>query len=59
MKSNLAFHFRTNPSMKEESPEVILAGSFSTGTTVYQGDNRFSLRNIVFAQPKIEFKKKR
>ncbi|MEZ4949580.1 MAG: carboxypeptidase-like regulatory domain-containing protein [Saprospiraceae bacterium] len=58
LKSNLAFHFRTNPSMKEESPEVILAGSFSTGTTVYQGDNRFSLRNIVFAQPKIEFKKK-
>lgn len=57
LKSNLALHFRTNPSLQAESPEVIVAGSFSTGTTVYQGDNRFSLRNIIFAQPKVEFKK--
>ena len=31
--------------------------SFSTGTTVYQGDNRFSLKDILFFQNKIELKK--
>ena len=31
--------------------------SFSTGTTVYQGDNRFSLKDILFFQNKIELKR--
>jgi outer membrane receptor protein involved in Fe transport len=57
IKSNIAFHFRTKPSLKEMSPELIMAGSFSSGTTVYQGDNRFSLKNIRFWQPKVELKK--
>ncbi len=57
-KASTAFHFRVKPSLKEESPEFILAGNMGTGTTVYQGDNRFSLRGIAFYQGRIEFRKK-
>lgn len=40
--------------------DLILNYSFSygNGTTIYQGDNRISLRNIQFFQNKIELKKK-
>lgn len=39
--------------------DIMLSSSsnFSTGTTVYQGDNRFSLKDIKFFQNKIELKK--
>ena len=33
------------------------SSNFSSGTTVYQGDNRFSLKDILFFQNKIELKK--
>ena len=49
---------RTNPDLEDQSPELILGGSYGYGTTVYQGDNRFSLRGISFVQPKIEFRKR-
>lgn len=58
LKTNVAFHFKTAPSKGFESPELIAASSYSTGTTVYQGDNRYSLRNIQFFQQRLEFKKK-
>lgn len=58
IKTGLALHFRTKPSLDYESPELILASNFGTGTTVYQGDNRFSLRNLFFMQNRIEFRKK-
>ena len=51
-------YIRTNPKLESESPELILAMSYGAGTTVYQGDNRFSLRNITFMQPRIEFRKR-
>ena len=35
----------------------LFSSNFSTGTTVYQGDNRFSLKNIRFFQNKLELKK--
>ena len=57
-KANAALHFRTNPKLDFESPELILSSSFGSGTTVYQGDNRFSLRNILFFQNRIEFRKR-
>ncbi|WP_448522230.1 TonB-dependent receptor domain-containing protein [Schleiferia thermophila] len=38
--------------------EVILASNFGYGTTVYQGDNRYSLKDIKFFQNRIEFRKK-
>jgi len=58
LKGNVSLHFRTNPDQEYESPEVILSSSVGTGTTVYQGDNRFSLRNLRFFQNRIEFRKK-
>ena len=58
LKLGAAVHLRLRPSEKFESPELILASNFSTGTTVYQGDNRFSLKNIKFYQNRIELLKK-
>ncbi len=57
IKANTAFHFRTKPSLKDDSPELILAGNLGNGTTVYQGDNRFSLRGILFVQGRVELRK--
>lgn len=58
VKANGALHFRLRPEQEYASPELILASSFGGGTTVYQGDNRFSLRNIKFYQHKLELHKK-
>ena len=58
IKANAAIHIRTAPQKNYESPELIVSSSFGTGTTVYQGDNRFSLRNILFYQNRIEFRKR-
>ncbi|MCC6279404.1 MAG: TonB-dependent receptor [Saprospiraceae bacterium] len=58
VKAGIALHFRLNPAKEFESPELILASNYGTGTTVYQGDNRFSLRGIQFYQNRIELRKK-
>ncbi|MCB0668753.1 MAG: TonB-dependent receptor, partial [Saprospiraceae bacterium] len=58
LKANAALHFRLNPSQNENSPEIILGSNYANGTTVYQGDNRFSLKNIQFFQHKLELRKK-
>lgn len=58
IKAGAAVHIRTQPSKDFESPELVLGSNFGYGTTVYQGDNRFSLRGIQFFQHKIEFKKR-
>ena len=57
MKASASFHLRTKPEEGYDSPELVYAFNIGTGTTVYQGDNRFSLRDIVFFQNRIEFKK--
>lgn len=57
-KANAAFHLRTNPKAGDQSPELIFSSSFGSGTTVYQGDNRFSLRDIRFFQNRLEFRKR-
>ncbi len=57
-KANVAVHFRLKPSEEQASPELILASNFGSGTTVYQGDNRFSLKNILFFQNRIELRKR-
>jgi outer membrane receptor protein involved in Fe transport len=57
IKANAALHFRLNPSKSFESAELILSSSFGTGTTVYQGDNRFRLQDILFFQNKVEIRK--
>lgn len=56
-KGNIALHFRTRPELKYESPLLIVSSSYGAGTTVYQGENRFSLKDIQFFQNKIEFSK--
>ena len=58
LKSNLSLNFRLFPSQNIDSPTLIFASSYSNGTTVYQGDNRFSLRNIQFYQNRIELNKR-
>lgn len=57
LKVSGAVHFRLKPEMEYESPELIIQSNFGQGTTVYQGDNRFSLRNIMFYQNRIELRK--
>lgn len=57
-KTNAAVHWRLNPSKGYESTELILATNVGNGTTVYQGDNRFRLRDIFFMQNRIELRKK-
>lgn len=57
LKTNAVLHYRLQPAKAEESPEVILGSSFCRGTTVYQGDNRFSLKDISFLQTKFEIRK--
>ena len=58
LKLNGTFHARLKPSEGLLSPELIGSSSYSTGTTIYQGDNRFSLRNIQFFQHKLELRKR-
>lgn len=58
LKANAAMHMRLKPEDGFNSPELILGGNLGNGTTVYQGDNRFSLRNILFYQGRVELKKK-
>jgi len=52
-KTQTSLHYLLNP-----KTEVIYSLNYSTGTTVYQGDNRFSLKNIQFWQNKFEVKQK-
>lgn len=57
-KANAAVHFRLNPAKGFDSQEIIASSSFGSGTTVYQGDNRFSLRDILFFQNRLEWRQK-
>lgn len=52
LKLNAALHYKVKKDI-----ELIAASSFGTGTTVYQGDNRFSLKDILFFQNKLELRK--
>lgn len=48
-KITAAFHYKLN-----DSTRLILASNFGSGTTVYQGDNRYSLKDILFFQNRVE-----
>ena len=41
----------------KEGVEAIYSMNFGSGTTVYQGDNRFSLKDIMFLQNRFEIRK--
>lgn len=51
-KLGVAAHYKLKKDI-----EAIYTFNFGTGTTVYQGDNRFSLRDILFFQNKVEIRK--
>jgi outer membrane cobalamin receptor len=53
IKLNGALHYKIKPDV-----EMILSSNFGTGTTVYQGENRFSLKNILFFQQRFEISQK-
>ena len=56
IKAGVALQFRLNPEKSLESTELLIGSNYSKGTTVYQGDNRFSLKNIQFYQHKVELR---
>ncbi len=58
LKVSVSGHWRLQPEKTYESPELIYGFNMGKGTTVYQGDNRFSLKNIEFYQHRLELRKK-
>ena len=52
LKIASALHYKTRTGI-----EGIYSFNFGTGTTVYQGDNRFSLKDILFLQNRVELRK--
>lgn len=53
LKLGTALHYKLKKDL-----ELIYAFNFGFGTTVYQGDNRYSLKDIQFYQNRIEINKK-
>lgn len=53
LKVATAVHYRTKTGL-----ETIYSLNFGSGTTVYQGDNRFSLKDILFLQNRVEIRQK-
>lgn len=58
LKLSVSGHWRLQPEKTYESPELVYGFNMGKGTTVYQGDNRFSLKNIEFYQHRLELRKK-
>lgn len=57
IKATTAFHYRLKPEQGFDSPELVYAFNVGNGSTVYQGDNRFRLDDILFFQNRVEFRK--
>lgn len=51
VKIGAAAHYKVTP-----KTELIYSLNFGNGTTVYQGDNRYSLKDILFYQNRLELK---
>jgi iron complex outermembrane recepter protein len=52
LKLNAAVHYKI-----AKETELIASSNFGYGTTVYQGDNRYSLKDIQFFQNRLELRK--
>lgn len=52
-KANVALHYKITP-----NTEAIIASNLGSGTTIYQGDNRYMLRDIILLQNRIEIRHK-
>jgi len=57
LKANVGLYWRLQPRKQYNSPQLLLTSAFASGSTIYQGDNRFSLKNILFFQHKIEWRR--
>lgn len=53
IKANVALHYKTRKGI-----EVLATSNYGYGTTVYQGENRYSLKDIMFWQNKLEVRQK-
>lgn len=53
IKLGTSLHYKPTSTL-----EIIYAFNFGTGTTVYQGDNRYSLKDILFFQNRVEVRNK-
>ncbi len=51
LKLSGGLYYKLTPTLRAE-----YSANFGTGTTVYQGDNRYSIRDILFLQHKAELK---
>jgi len=51
MKASAALHYKITPKI-----EAILMGQIGTGNTIYTGSDRYSLKDLLIAQYKLEFK---
>ncbi|MBK7271005.1 MAG: hypothetical protein IPI07_16340 [Flavobacteriales bacterium] len=51
VKTALSLHYKIT-----DSVETVVSSNYSTGSTVYQGDNRYRLDGVQFFQHKLEFK---
>jgi iron complex outermembrane recepter protein len=51
IKTQASLHYKLT-----EKIEMIAAGNYSRGNTIYQGDNRYALRDIQFYQARFEIK---
>ncbi len=52
IKAGLSLHYKV-----ADSVEVIVASNYSRGSTVYQGENRYRLKNVQFFQHRMEIRK--
>jgi len=52
LKAGLSVHHKLTDSL-----EVIVASNYSRGSTVYQGDNRYRLKDVQFFQHRLELKR--
>ncbi|MBK7083241.1 MAG: hypothetical protein IPH53_00610 [Flavobacteriales bacterium] len=52
VKAALSLHYKIT-----DSVETVVSSNYSTGSTVYQGDNRYRLEGVQFFQHKLEFKR--
>lgn len=52
LKAGASLHYKIKPDI-----EMIASYNFGTGTTVYQGDNRYSLKGLKFHQLRLELSK--
>jgi outer membrane receptor protein involved in Fe transport len=51
IKTQASLHYKLTDNI-----EIIAAGNYSKGSTIYQGDNRYALRDIQFYQARFEIK---